>query len=225
MKSFLEQIIYQDDYIIIVEKPSMLLSVPGRGENKYDSVTTRLQSLFDEIYVVHRLDWETSGLMVFAKTKGSQKHLNQQFMDRIVHKQYQANVFGRLSGQGMINFPLMADWERRPKQKVDYNNGKAATTYWNTLAISKQFYPQLQQEYETSHINLTPITGRSHQLRVHMTSLSHPILGDQLYAQPLAVNMAERLQLHAWYLSFLHPSTHKKMTFKSTCPFSLTQLS
>jgi len=142
MKSFLEQIIYQDDYIIIVEKPSMLLSVPGRGENKYDSVTTRLQSLFDEIYVVHRLDWETSGLMVFAKTKGSQKHLNQQFMDRIVHKQYQANVFGRLSGQGMINFPLMADWERRPKQKVDYNNGKAATTYWNTLAISKQFYPQ-----------------------------------------------------------------------------------
>jgi tRNA pseudouridine32 synthase / 23S rRNA pseudouridine746 synthase len=224
MNSFLKQIIFQDDFILIVEKPSMLLSVPGRGESKYDSVTTRLQSLFNEIYVVHRLDWETSGLMVFAKSKSSQKNLNQQFMQRLVHKQYQAIVFGHLKGQGMINFPLMADWERRPKQKVDYNNGKSAITYWQTLAVSKQHSPISNQHYVVSHINLTPITGRSHQLRVHLAALSHPILGDQLYAQPLAVNMANRLQLHACYLSFLHPFTDQQISFESPCSFSLDQV-
>lgn len=209
------QIIYQDEFIVIIEKPSMLLSVPGRGASKYDSVTTRLQALFNEIYVVHRLDWETSGLMVFAKTKASQKNLNLQFMNRMVDKEYQAIVFGKMKGKGKIDFPLMADWDRRPKQKVDYENGKQATTYWELLSQNRQ------QNFDISFIKLTPITGRSHQLRVHLAALSHPILGDQLYARPLAVNMAKRLKLHACYLSFSHPHTHTRISFESPCPFNL----
>lgn len=216
MTSFSQHIIYHDDEIIMVEKPSLLLSVPGRGIDKLDSVTTRLQALFKEVHVVHRLDWETSGLMVFAKTKNSQKTLNIQFMNRLVEKQYQAIVFGHLQGKGFIDFPLMADWERRPKQKVDYDKGKKSLTYWQLIAQATA------KNKNISFIKLFPVTGRSHQLRVHLSALSHPILGDPLYAQPMAVHMANRLQLHASFLSFLHPETGKKISFESTCPFSLS---
>ncbi|MFK5892339.1 MAG: pseudouridine synthase [Pseudomonadota bacterium] len=216
MSSFNQYIIYHDDDIIMVEKPSLLLSVPGRGIEKLDSVTTRLQALFNEVHIVHRLDWETSGLMVFAKNKSSQKALNIQFMNRLVKKQYQAIIFGHLQGKGFIDFPLIADWERRPKQKVDYHRGKQSLTYWELIAQGKT------KNKNISHIRLSPVTGRSHQLRVHLAALSHPILGDPLYAQPMAVQMANRLQLHASFLSFSHPRTDKKISFKSTCPFSLS---
>ncbi len=121
-------------------------------------------------------------------------------------------------GSGKIDFPLMADWDRRPKQKVDYQQGKQSCTYWQALSIATQ-HLDTNIKYDTTVLKLTPITGRSHQLRVHLAALSHPILGDKLYAQPLAVTMAKRLQLHACYLSFLHPVTQEKISFDSPCPF------
>ncbi|MFK5986327.1 MAG: pseudouridine synthase [Pseudomonadota bacterium] len=221
MNNFKKNIVYFDEQLIIIEKPSLLLSVPGRGIEKFDSVTTRLQAIFKEVHIVHRLDWETSGLMVFARNKNAQKVLNLQFMNREVEKQYQAMVFGKLAGRGKIDFPLIADWERRPKQKVDYEVGKASSTYWQTLAITPLLIKNTETttDYFQSRILLTPITGRSHQLRVHLAALSHPILGDPLYAQPVAVNLANRLLLHACLLSFSHPDSDKKISFESLCPF------
>ncbi len=213
LSHFIKQIVYQDNDLIIIEKPSLLLSVPGRGIEKFDSVTTRLQQLFKEIHVVHRLDWETSGLMVFARNKATQKALNIQFMNRLVDKQYLAIVYGKLQKKGMIDFPLIADWEKRPKQKVDYQKGKASTTFWQTLEVIKK------ENYFLSRILLTPITGRSHQLRVHLAALSHPIIGDPLYAKPIAINLASRLLLHASFLAFKHPTSQQDISFRSKCPF------
>jgi len=204
---------YQDQDIIVVEKPSMLLSVPGRGKEKYDSVATRLQQLFPEIGVVHRLDWETSGLMVFAIHKESLRHLNKQFMYRQVKKEYQARVYGILEGKGEIDVPMRCDWENRPRQIIDREQGKNAYTQWQNMST------QFHMGEAISHLKLIPKTGRSHQLRVHMLHLKHPILGDPLYADQKALKMADRMQLHATSLEFFHPQDNREMKFKSICPF------
>jgi len=207
------EVTFLDQDIIVVEKPSMLLSVPGRGADKYDSVTTRLQQQFPDLGVVHRLDWETSGVMVFARHKEALRHLNRQFMQRLVKKEYQARVFGLLIGEGKIDVPLRCDWENRPRQMVDFEQGKKSLTHWQCIATESA------QNEKISRLKLMPETGRSHQLRVHLLHLRHPILGDPLYAHDKALNMTDRLQLHATRLKFNHPKTNQEVCFQSACPF------
>lgn len=204
------EIIFHDKDIVVVNKPSMLLSVPGRGAHKQDSLITRMALDFPDILTVHRLDWETSGLSVLALNKAVHRHLSIQFQNRQVHKNYIAEVYGvpeQLRGE--INLPLRCDWENRPKQIVDFTQGKAAQTFWQ----------QISHCGHTSRLLLTPITGRSHQLRVHLKSIHLPILGDRLYAPPIAVKMAARLLLHASKLSFIHPVQNQRVEFISESPF------
>ena len=204
------EIIYADDYLVVANKPTMLLSVPGRGEDKQDCLINRLMTDFPGILTVHRLDWETSGLSVLALNKEIHRHLSRQFQEREVKKQYTAIVYGHPDkDRGEINLPIRCDWENRPRQIVDLDQGKPSQTFWECL-----------KRYEkSSRILLTPVTGRSHQLRVHMQSIQHPILGDRLYAHPEAFTMAERLLLHATRLEFVHPVTEKFVSFYSPAPF------
>ena len=204
------EIIYADEALIVVNKPTMLLSVPGRGDDKKDCLISRLGVDFPGVLTVHRLDWETSGLTVLALTKDAHRHLSRQFEQRQVHKNYTAVVFGTPDKEhGEINLPLRCDWENRPRQIVDYKQGKAAQTFWECL----------DRATNSTRLLLTPITGRSHQLRVHMQAIGHPILGDQLYAHADAFAMSERLLLHATRLEFTHPKSNKTVKFYSRPPF------
>ena len=204
------QIIYQDDDIIVLDKPSGLLSVPGKAPEHADSLQTRVQRVFPNASVVHRLDMATSGIMLMAMHKTSHRHLSRQFELRQTEKAYQAIVFGRLSLEsGEVDLPLICDWPNRPKQIVDLQRGKQALTRWQVVS----------QEDNTSRVDLFPVTGRSHQLRVHMLSLGHPIIGDRLYAHKSALALATRLNLHAKMLRFTHPGTETLQTFHSTVPF------
>jgi tRNA pseudouridine32 synthase / 23S rRNA pseudouridine746 synthase len=203
-------IVFADEAIVLVDKPSMLLSVPGRGEEKQDSVVTRLNISYPGIREVHRLDWETSGLMLLARGKEAHSELSRQFREREVAKRYTAVIFGIPEQKhGEVNLPLRCDWPNRPRQIVDTEQGKPSLTRWCLLRVGN----------ESSRVELTPVTGRSHQLRVHMQALGHPILGDGLYAHEAALKMAPRLQLHATQLEFRHPVTDKPMSFSSPVPF------
>lgn len=203
-------IVYADDTIVLVDKPSLLLSVPGRGEAKHDSVVTRLAGQFQQIREVHRLDWETSGLMLLARNRSAHSELSRQFREREVGKRYTAVVYGVPEAEnGEVDKPLRCDWPNRPRQMVDTLLGKPSQTRWRLL----------QAETDRSRVELTPITGRSHQLRVHMQSLGHPILGDGLYAHEAARTMAPRLLLHASRLEFHHPVKGIPMVFSSAVPF------
>lgn len=195
-----------------MEKPGGLLSVPGRGEDKQDSLTTRVQAEFPGALVVHRLDMETSGIMLMACNLNSQRALNQLFATRRIDKTYLAVVSGRLENNlGEINLPLITDWPNRPRQKVDAQAGKPAKTAYRVI----QYHPQ----QDTTRVELRPKTGRSHQLRVHMQAIGHPICGDNLY-QGTAVHQATgRLLLHATSLAFIHPSLGKPVQFQSPVPF------
>lgn len=204
---------YADHDIIIVDKPSMLLSVPGRGVDKQDCVSRRLQYMYGEIHVVHRLDWETSGVMIFARNKTALTQLQQQFMQRRIGKTYHALVAGKLNGRGMIDFPLIADWPRLPRQTVDYNRGKQSITYWQSIES------MIIAGKTCTLLSLMPLTGRSHQLRIHLAAISHPILGDSLYAPYIVSKMALRLQLHAVSISFIHPLNGESMCFQSSAGF------
>lgn len=202
--------LHVDEQIVVVEKPTLLLSVPGRGPEKQDSVVTRLQGDFPGIREVHRLDWETSGLMLLARTPQAHRELSRQFREREVEKSYTAVVFGKLQQKaGQVALPLCADWPNRPRQKVDPQQGKPSLTHWQCLSI----------ESGNSRVALTPVTGRSHQLRVHMLSLGHPILGDRLYAPVEAQALASRLLLHAACLGFSHPESGRFLVFRSEVPF------
>jgi tRNA pseudouridine32 synthase/23S rRNA pseudouridine746 synthase len=202
-------ILYQDDYLVVADKPSMLLSVPGRGPDKQDCLVARLNESFPGILIVHRLDWETSGVIVLARNKDVHRNLSRQFQERSVKKQYTAIVYGLTEQHGEINLALRCDWENRPIQIVDQSQGKKAQTFWKTLA-----------HYDhSSRVLLTPITGRSHQLRVHMQAIGHPILGDPLYAYNDALQMSERLLLHACEITFTHPATGSMLTIQSKVPF------
>ncbi len=204
------EIIYADNYLVVVNKPTLLLSVPGRGEDKQDCLISRLSVKFPSILTVHRLDWETSGLTVLALNKDIHRQLSRQFQEREVNKEYVAVVYGHPEhDQGEINLPLRCDWENRPRQIVDPVQGKASQTFWQCL----------ERLSDRSRILLKPVTGRSHQLRVHLQNLGHPILGDPLYAHAQALNMADRLLLHATQLSFTHPGSGKMVKFCSSVPF------
>ncbi|WP_370259812.1 pseudouridine synthase [Idiomarina sp.] len=204
------KIIYRDNALVVVDKPAGILSVPGKAIEHRDSVYTRLARIFPEIRVVHRLDMATSGVMVFALGKASQSHLSKQFQQRTTQKTYLAKVWGHLPGNhGCIDLPLSCDWPNRPKQQVDFVNGKASQTFYQVLA----------QQSQTSLVKLSPHTGRSHQLRVHMLALDCPILGDKFYAHSAAFDAAERLLLHAFELKIAHPLTEQPVTFSSPSPF------
>lgn len=201
------QIIYQDDSLVVINKPSGLLSNPGRAPETQDCALTRLQQQFAEIYLVHRLDCETSGILVFAKTKAAEIHLKKQFEARQTEKTYLAEVAGtpkQLSGE--MDWPLIADKTRVPLQKVDQDSGKKALTHYRVL----QIHPA------SSLIELKPVTGRTHQLRVHLLTLGHAILGDNFYAPKSIKNASDRLCLHALSLKISHPQTNQLIEFH--CP-------
>ncbi len=193
--------VWEDDTALVFEKPSGLLSVPGRGPLAHDSLAQRVQAQWPEARVVHRLDMSTSGLILFALGIHWQRQFSQAFAQRAVRKTYIAHVQGHPEqDSGLIDLPLAADWPRRPLQKVDFEAGKPALTYWRVL--SRDF-----GDKPSSRVELRPVTGRSHQLRVHLLALGHPIVGDALYADPATLAGTERLLLHASGLAFTHPGT------------------
>ncbi|EXU75859.1 bifunctional tRNA pseudouridine(32) synthase/23S rRNA pseudouridine(746) synthase RluA [Erwinia papayae] len=204
-------ILYQDQHIIVVNKPSGLLSVPGRLAEHSDSVMSRIQRDFPAAESVHRLDMATSGVIVVALTKSAERELKRQFREREPQKTYVARVWGHPAQEkGLIDLPLICDWPNRPKQKVCFETGKAAQTEYQVLEYAADNSARLQ---------LKPLTGRSHQLRVHLLALGHPILGDNFYAHEQARMMASRLQLHAEVLTITHPSFQSAMTFRQPADF------
>jgi tRNA pseudouridine32 synthase/23S rRNA pseudouridine746 synthase len=179
------RVVYADDRLVVVDKPPGMLSVPGRTEP--DCASARVQALYPDALVVHRLDQATSGLLLFARGAQAQRELSADFAERRVGKVYVAVVAGRLEGEGVIDLPLGADWPNRPRQQVDFKRGKPSQTRWRVLA----------HEGPDTRLLLTPVTGRSHQLRVHLAHVGHPILGDALYAPPAVAAAGPRLLLHA----------------------------
>lgn len=205
-------VMYEDDSIIVVNKPSGILSVPGKALEHYDSIVSRVKENNPDAGAVHRLDMSTSGIMVVAKNKIATSRLGKQFQERKTDKIYFAWVGGVIENkEGVINLPLCVDWENRPLQHVDYTNGREAITH----------YICLWSDDTKSFVRLHPYTGRSHQLRVHMKELNHPILGDHLYANEKYRNMAPHLYLHAGFLSFYHPISNEKISFKVNPPFEV----
>jgi tRNA pseudouridine32 synthase/23S rRNA pseudouridine746 synthase len=194
--------------LLVLDKPAGLLSVPGRGVGGQDNLTTQVQARFPDALAVHRLDMATSGLMVFARGPEVQRRLNRAFETRQIGKRYEAVVEGELSGEaGEIDAPLAADWPNRPRQQVDPRHGKPSLTRWQVLARAPG----------QTRLALFPVTGRSHQLRVHLQHIGHPIRGDEFYA-PLPLG-APRLLLHATRLTFRHPCTEEALQFDSPAPF------
>jgi tRNA pseudouridine32 synthase/23S rRNA pseudouridine746 synthase len=197
-------IVFQDNDILVLDKPTGLLSVAGRLEIHKDSLQTRVQRVYPTASVVHRLDMSTSGIMLMALNKESHRNISRQFQDRKISKRYLARVYGKPSSEtGSVDLPLIGDWLNRPKQKVDFEVGKPSLTNWKILSSDSR----------TSLIELEPVTGRSHQLRVHMLSIGHPILGDKFYAHEEAFKLSKRLDLHAAYIKFSHPTTNQVMEF------------
>ncbi len=206
--------VFFDEHLLIVDKPAGLLTVPGRGEHVQDCLIKRVNQHVPHALVVHRLDMATSGLVVFGLGKDMQKTMSQLFMQRQVHKCYEALVHGRPQPSGgLIDLPLIVDWAHRPRQKVDELNGKPSQTNYETIAHDAQT--------ELTRLRLMPITGRSHQLRVHCLSIGHPIVGDTLYGPEarMPIDATSRLMLHATDLWFTHPVTHEPLQVKSHCPF------
>jgi len=203
------KILHHDHQVLLVDKPSGLLSVPGKGAHLSDCLIERVQRVFPEALLVHRLDRDTSGVMIFALSSAAQKHLGQQFEKRRTKKTYVAEVWGKVVPRtGTVDLPLIVDWENRPKQKVDHENGRAAQTDWRVVRHTEN----------GTRIRLYPKTGRSHQLRVHMLEIGHPILGDPFYATGQA-RQAPRLMLHAENLKFLHPDGGAGISISAKCPF------
>nr|WP_314264232.1 bifunctional tRNA pseudouridine(32) synthase/23S rRNA pseudouridine(746) synthase RluA [uncultured Moellerella sp.] len=203
-------ILYQDEHIMVVNKPSELLSVPGKAPEHNDSIMSRVQHDFPAAESVHRLDMATSGVMAVALNKAAERELKRQFREREPKKSYIARVWGRLENEkGLIDLPLICDWPNRPKQKVCFETGKSAQTE----------YEVLEYEEQATRVLLSPITGRSHQLRVHMLALGHPILGDRFYAHEQARALASRLQLHAQELLITHPAYGTPMHFSCKADF------
>lgn len=206
------QILHLDAHCIVAMKPAGLLSVPGRGAEKRDCLASRIRSRHGDALVVHRLDMATSGLVVFARGPEAQRRLGAAFEKRDVVKTYVAVVAGWLADDaGAIDLPLAADWPNRPKQIVDEERGKAALTHFRVLTRDPTA--------RTTRVELRPVTGRSHQLRVHLTALGHPILGDALYAPPAVQGRANRLLLHAAALRFPHPADGTPFAIDSPVPF------
>ena len=212
-------LVYLDDHLVVLNKPSGLLSVPGRGEDKQDCLIARAQSEWPDALTVHRLDMATSGLVVVARGPEVQRSLSKAFALRDVHKTYEAVVDGTLQSANSISsdawddiqMPLLIDWPNRPKSKVDWENGKPSHTKWR-IKNSPCFEA-------TTRVEMQAITGRTHQLRLHMMAIGHAILGDALYASAEILAKSPRLLLHARELKFKHPMTAEWMAFESTVPF------
>lgn len=203
------EVLHEDHEMLAVNKPSGLLSVPGRGEHLADCLLTRVQAAYPTALLVHRLDRDTSGVMVFGLTPHAQRFLSGQFEARKARKTYVARVWGRLEPKtGTVDLPLIVDWPNRPRQMVDHENGKPAVTDWRVLKVSDS----------ESRVRLMPRTGRSHQLRVHMMALGHPILGDPFYATGAARDFP-RLMLHSEELRIAHPDGGEGMKFRAKALF------
>ena len=204
-------LVYRDDYIAVVNKPSGLLSVPGNQPQYYDSAMSRVKEKYGFCEPAHRLDMATSGILLFALSKAADRELKRQFREREPKKYYQALVWGHVEqDHGVVELPLICDWENRPRQKICFERGKRAVTFYDVL----QRYPN-----NTTRVKLTPITGRSHQLRLHMLALGHPILGDKFYAHTQAKALSPRLCLHAESLQIQHPITGETMEFTAPVGF------
>ncbi|TQV72005.1 RNA pseudouridine synthase [Aliikangiella marina] len=205
-------IIYRDEDIVVCDKPSGLLSVRGKARAHQDSLQFRCELVWPNIGVVHRLDMGTSGIMMMALNRNSLSHLSKQFQQRTTQKTYIADIWGRpAQNSGTVELPLIVDWPKRPRQKVCFETGKSAITHWKLI--------DSDSNANHSRVQLTPITGRSHQLRVHMAELGYPIIGDKFYAKGDALLASSRLHLHAHKLSVLHPRTNEILTFESPIPF------
>lgn len=205
-------VLYEDDYLLLVNKPSGLLSVPGKTAEKADCLISRLQITYPDALIVHRLDMSTSGIMVLARGKAMHRALSILFQDRKVDKEYCALVAGKLEQvKGEVDLPLITDWPNRPKQKVDFEIGKPSQTEYECLAYD--------EKRDASVVKLIPRTGRSHQLRVHMLSIGHAILGDELYASQKIRAKADRLLLHAQRLAFTHPITKEYLVYECAADF------
>ena len=209
------QPVYEDDDLLVLCKPSGLLCVPGRGPDKQDCLSARAQQRWPGALIVHRLDQATSGLVLMARHIDAQRRLGHAFAERQVHKRYQAVVQGQLGGNDGawhdIDLPIAADWARRPLRVIDHALGKPSLTRWRALAHDTAA--------RTTRLELEPVTGRTHQLRVHLQAIGHPILGDGLYGEDAARTAAARLLLHATALSLPHPLTGERLTLKSPPPF------
>jgi len=210
-------LVYADESVLVLNKPAGLLSVPGRGEDKQDCLSRRVQQHFPDALIVHRLDMATSGLMLMARGTARQRALGKSFEHREVRKRYMAMVDGRLlpaesaDGWGLIDLPIVVDWPRRPLRVIDAVLGKPSQTRWQALAFD--------EGTNSTRVALEPITGRSHQLRVHLLALGHAIVGDTLYADAHVQAMSKRLLLHACSLEISHPVSAQPMRFSSVTPF------
>jgi len=222
-------VIYADDDILVLNKPSGLLSVPGKADSHRDCLEARACTAYCGARIVHRLDNATSGVMVLAMTKAAHRHLSMQFERRHTSKTYIARVWGHVADEtGQVDLPLICDWPNRPKQHVDMSRGKPSQTDWRVLALEGSEFEETETPTGSAdtapapaitRLQLTPLTGRSHQLRVHMLSIGHPILGDRFYAHDTALIAADRLQLHAQSLTLRHPADGRHCTFEAPCPF------
>jgi tRNA pseudouridine32 synthase/23S rRNA pseudouridine746 synthase len=202
-------ILHHDHQLLLVDKPAGLLSVPGKGEHLADCLLTRVQAVFPEALSVHRLDRDTSGVMVYAVTPHAQRHLGLQFERRHTKKTYVARLWGELTPRtGLVDLPLIVDWPNRPLQHVNHETGRPAQTEWRVVRAGKG----------ETRVRLMPLTGRTHQLRVHMLALGHPILGDPFYADGPAQDFP-RMMLHAETLQLRHPDGGAGVRFTAKCPF------
>lgn len=217
MRGLSEQPLYADEHLLVLDKPAGLLCVPGRGADKQDCLSARVQRTYPDALVVHRLDMATSGLWLMARGGPVQRALGDAFAQRQVSKRYLAVAAGRLDTSlpagdwAMVDLPIAADWPNRPRRIIDRKLGKPSQTRWRVMAYDGQA--------DATRVELEPVTGRSHQLRVHLQALGHPILGDTLYAPPHVQARAPRLLLHATDLRFTHPITGEAMAFSSPAPF------
>lgn len=210
-------IVHADASLLVLNKPAGLLSVPGRGANKQDCLSRRVQQHFPDALIVHRLDMATSGLVLMARGPAMQRALSRAFENRSIHKRYVAVVAGHLApaentdGWGLVDLPIAVDWPRRPLRVIDPVLGKPSQTRWQTLAYDK--------DADSTRVALEPLTGRSHQLRVHLQVFGHPILGDALYSPEAVQARASRLLLHACALRFAHPASGAQLLLESAPDF------
>jgi tRNA pseudouridine32 synthase/23S rRNA pseudouridine746 synthase len=211
------RVLHADGHLLVLDKPAGLLSVPGRGADKADCLSARAQALYPDALIVHRLDMATSGLLLMARGADMQRCLSRAFAERAVSKRYVAVVAGRLEppatadGWGVIDLPIAADWPRRPLRVIDRERGQTSVTRWRVLGAGSAA--------GTTRLELEPVTGRSHQVRVHLLALGHPILGDALYAPAEIAAASARLLLHACRLELVHPHSGAALEFSSPPPF------
>ena len=212
----LPPILHLDERLIVLDKPVGLLSVPGIGHEKRDCLAVRVAAAYPGARIVHRLDRDTSGVIIMARDAAAHRELSRQFHDREVNKSYIAIVAGAVSGDsGVIDLPMRKDMDptNAPRQVIDHAEGRPAITHW---WVQQR---QTVDGVDRTRMLLKPVTGRSHQLRLHLKSIGHPILGDDLYAPAAVLDMADRLMLHAQSLTIVHPQTASPMTFEAPCPF------